>query len=269
ARTKNAAGVVKGKGGKALVKSTGKSATRAATRSSVSAAVKTPPRKSPKKKIDRSTHRTRSQARADLRAKDKEERRANGEEPRTYANPFEPDEADLPPIVVWGDDHYELPCLACVRSCLAGKGEFEFCTKDKDRRARRCALYESGNHKCEPMYVSFPALFASVANLLPSPNLAEVMVRVLKLAIQKDEEAEIKKAIVAVRLQLDTWADKTTRDLFTKYDRATKPLVTIGEAAERDLAGAVEDDGDPDGGEAGADQKAAARKIIQTLASLL
>ncbi|KAF4331519.1 hypothetical protein FBEOM_14742, partial [Fusarium beomiforme] len=124
--------------------------------------------------------------------------------------------------------------------------------EDKERRARRCALYESGNHKCEPI-----------------PNLAEPLVRVLKMAIQSDKEAKISNARIALRLQLDTWADKETRGFFTKADLGSKPLITIGDAAEQELACAGDDDGGGEGGEADASDKELARKLIRILKAVV
>lgn len=174
-----------------------------------------------------------------------------------------------------------------MRSCLAGKGELEHCKSDPTRRAQRCALYESGSHKCEPVYV-FSCLIWQIANLSPSPNLIEPLVRVLKKAILDDKESvsfglralqptfcanicvqRISNARVAIRLQLDTLYDSETAGFYSARDKATKPLVTIGEAAERALEEGFEEEGAGDGGDSSAEQKVAARKIIKTLSALL
>ncbi|KAL7755479.1 hypothetical protein ACKLNR_014577 [Fusarium oxysporum f. sp. zingiberi] len=239
-----------GKGAAALLKTSGKGQSARATKSARAPAAPTTPVKSPKKKLVR--ERTRAQVRQDLRDKDRAERKEKGLAPRTWEDRLEIADEDLPPIVTFTDDHYELPCLGCVRSCLAGKGELEHCKSDPTRRAQRCALYESGSHKCEPV-----------------PNLIEPLVRVLKKAILDDKESRISNARVAIRLQLDTLYDSEAAGFYSARDKATKPLVTIGEAAERALEEGFEEEGAGDGGDSSAEQKVAARKIIKTLSALL
>ncbi|KAG7403348.1 hypothetical protein Forpe1208_v016605 [Fusarium oxysporum f. sp. rapae] len=79
----------------------------------------------------------------------------------------------------------------------------------------------------------------------------------------------ISNARVAIRLQLDTLYDSETAGFYSARDKATKPLVTIGEAAERALEEDFEEEGAGDGGDSSAEQKVAARKIIKTLSALL
>ncbi|RKK75251.1 hypothetical protein BFJ69_g7841 [Fusarium oxysporum] len=158
----------------------------------------------------------------------------------TYLNPLEIADEDLPPIVVFTDEHFELPCLGCVCSCLAGKGELEHCKRDPTRCAERCALYESGGHKCEPI-----------------PNVAEPLVWVLKKALLDDKET------------LALLYDEDTAYFFSAWDKGIKPLLMIGEVKEWALEDGFEEDGDPEGGESSAEQKAAACKIIRALGALL
>ncbi|KAI7758730.1 hypothetical protein LZL87_014351 [Fusarium oxysporum] len=123
---------------------------------------------------------------------------------------------------------------------------------DPTRRAARCALYESGSHKCEPI-----------------PNAAEPLVRVLKKALLDDDENMISNARVAIRLQLDSLYDPKTTGFYSARDKATKPLITIGKAQEKALEEGLEEDDAEEGGSSSAEQKKAARKLIKTLSALL
>ncbi|EXK25644.1 hypothetical protein FOXG_17728 [Fusarium oxysporum f. sp. lycopersici 4287] len=250
ARTRHSSSAA-ARGGKSATSSQ-KAAGKGGSSRSVKAkrAAKAPAAASKKVKLVR--ERTRGQVRNDLRKADRLERKAQKLEARTHLNPLEIADEDLPPIVVFTDEHFELPCLGCVRSCLAGKGELEHCKRDPTRRAERCALYESGGHKCEPI-----------------PNVAEPLVRVLKKALLDDKETAISNACIALRLQLASLYDEDTAHFFSARDKGTKPLLTIGEAKERALEDGFEEDGDPEGGESSAEQKAAARKIIRALGALL
>ncbi|KAG7406256.1 hypothetical protein Forpe1208_v014457 [Fusarium oxysporum f. sp. rapae] len=138
-----------GKGASALLKASGKGKSACATKSACAAAPATSPVKSPKKKLMR--EHTQAQVRQDLRDADWKERKKQGLTPYTWEDHLEIAEEDLPPIVSFSNDHYELPCLGCVRSCLAGKGELKHCKSDPTCRAQRCALYKSGSHKCKPV----------------------------------------------------------------------------------------------------------------------
>ncbi|KAL9561820.1 hypothetical protein ACKAV7_014082 [Fusarium commune] len=91
----------------------------------------------------------------------------------------------------------------------------------------------------------------------------------VRKAILDDKESRISNARVAIRLQLDTLYDSETAGFYSARDKATKPLVTIGEAAERALEEGFEEEGAGDGGDSSAEQKVAARKIIKTLSALL
>ncbi|KAG7412853.1 hypothetical protein Forpe1208_v009620 [Fusarium oxysporum f. sp. rapae] len=187
---------------------------------------------------------TRAQVHAQIRKDDKDQRKRDKLEPRTAKNRLVIPEEDLPPIISFTDNHFELPCLGCVRSCLAGKGELEHCKADPTRRAARCALYESSSHKCEPIYV-------------------------LKKALLNDDENMISNARVAIRLQLDSLYDPKTTGFYSARDKATKPLIIIGKAQEKALEEGLEEDDAEEGGSSSAEQKKAARKLIKTLSALL
>ncbi|KAL9560651.1 hypothetical protein ACKAV7_015214 [Fusarium commune] len=239
-----------GKAPAALAKASGKGSSSRVTKAARAAATTTTPVKSPKPKLMR--EHTRAQVRAQIHKDDKDQRKRDKLEPRTAENRLVIPEEDLPPIISFTDDHFELPCLGCMRSCLAGKGELEHCKADPTRRAARCALYESGSHKCKPI-----------------PNAAKPLVRVLKKALLDNDENMISNAQVAIRLQLDSLYDPKTTRFYSARDKAMKPLIMIGKAQEKALEEGLEEDNAEEGGSSSAEQKKAARKLIKTLSALL
>ncbi|KAF4444333.1 hypothetical protein FACUT_728 [Fusarium acutatum] len=203
-----------GKRGSDLLRAAGKGRsaltikTKRALRSAVISHVKQP---KPKLVCER----TRSQVRDDLRKADRKERKEKDLPPRTHKDPLEFAEEDLPPIVVFTEHHYDLLCLDCVRSYIAGKGELKHCKIDPERHAKRYALYESGGHTYDLI-----------------PNVTEPLVHILKKALLDDKESAISNACIALRFTLNSLFSDETKHFFAERNQATKPLHTIGEAQE-------------------------------------
>ncbi|KAG7410534.1 hypothetical protein Forpe1208_v010732 [Fusarium oxysporum f. sp. rapae] len=148
-----------GKAPAALAKASGKGSSSRVTKAARAAATTITPVKSPKPKL------------AQICKDNKDQHKRDKLKPRTAENHLVIPKEDLPPIISFTDDHFKLPCLGYVCSCLAGKGELEHCKADPTRRAARYALYKSSSYKCKPIYVLKKALLDDDENMISNARV--------------------------------------------------------------------------------------------------